>query len=45
MRNNMLDFEENKRQLNSMQNKLKELGESLWHCKFKRKAKRIRKAN
>ena len=41
----MLDFEENKRQLDSMQDKLKELGESLWHCKFKRKTKKIRNAN
>ena len=41
----MLDFEENKRQLDDMQNKLKELGESLWHCKLKKKTKRVRGAN
>lgn len=31
----MLDFEENKKHLKNLQSKLKELGESLWHFKFK----------
>lgn len=38
----MLDFEENSKKLNNMQIKLKEIGESLWHFKIKRRIIRIR---
>ena len=41
----MLEFEENKKHLQDLQSKLKELGESLWHRKFKRKIKDTRRKN
>lgn len=41
----MLDFEENKRQLEQLQTKLKELGESLWHTKPKDRISTIRRKN
>lgn len=41
----MIDFEENKRHLQDLQLKLQELGESLWHFKFKRRIKNIRRKN
>lgn len=39
----MLDFEENKRYLQDLKLKLQELGESLWHFKFKGRIKVIRR--
>jgi len=41
----MLDFEENKRNLQNMQSKLKELGESLWHFKIRKRIRKIRRRN
>ena len=39
----MLELEENTRLLKNLEEKLKELGESLWHCKTRTRIKRIRK--
>ena len=41
----MLDFEENKRHLQNLELKLKELGESLWHIKIKRRIINFRRKN
>ncbi len=41
----MLDFEENRRILANLDKKLKEIGESLWHNKIKKRARRIRTKN
>ncbi len=39
----MQDLEENARIVNSLKNKLKDLGDSLWHSKFRKTVKRFRK--
>ena len=39
----MLDFEENNKKLTELKNKLQQLGDSLWHYKFRTKVKTIRR--
>ena len=41
----MFELEENNRKLQELENKLKSLGESLWHNKIRRKVTRTRKTN
>ena len=41
----MQDLEENLRILTSQKNKLKDLGDSLWHPKFRKKLKNLRSRN
>ena len=41
----MLEFEENKKNLSTLKQKVLELGESLWHIKFRRRTKKPRKTN
>ena len=41
----MQDLEENLRVLSSQKNKLKDLGDSLWHIKFRNNTKNIRSRN
>ena len=41
----MQDLEENARIINNIKNKLEDLGDSLWHHKFRKHLKRIRKQN
>ena len=33
----MIDLDENTKRLESLKNRLKEVGDSLWHCKFRRR--------
>ena len=41
----MIEIEENTRLLHSIKEKIKELGESLWHSRITKGAKRIRRKN
>lgn len=41
----MLELEENSKLLQTLEQKLKDLGDSLWHCKNAKKVGRIRKTN
>ena len=41
----MLDFEENTRHLEQLKNKIKELGESLWHHFFEKWTRQFRAKN
>ena len=41
----MQDLEENAKIINNIKNKLEDLGDSLWHLKFRKHLKRIRKQN
>ena len=41
----MLELEENTRLLQTLKEKLKKLGESLWHNQFRKAIKWIRKTN
>ena len=41
----MLELEDNIKELESLKAKLKEIGESLWHWKRKRRTFKIRKRN
>ena len=42
---NLLDLEENKKSLNECKQKLKSLGDSLWHYKTRKRFTRIRGKN
>ncbi len=33
----MIDLDESAKKLESLKNRLKEVGDSLWHCKFRRR--------
>ena len=39
----MLDFEENVKMLNNLKVKLKEIGDSLWHFKIRKRVNKSRK--
>lgn len=41
----MFDYEENAKRLNTLKIKLKDLGDSLWHFKFRKRIKNIRRTN
>ena len=41
----MFELEENYKQLEEMIQRLQELGESLWHCKFTKRARKFRKTD
>ena len=41
----MQDLEENAKIINNIKNKLEDLGDSLWHHKFRKHLKRIGKQN
>ena len=41
----MLELEENLKELQNLEEKLKELGESLWHREVGKRVKRIRRTN
>lgn len=41
----MLELEENQKELELLKTKLKDLGESLWHCKQKNAIRKFREKN